>query len=806
MTPLVTHATPPRPATGGRLVAADGSILPLRGGSLDVEAAGGIARVVLRQRFANPAAEPLQVTYQLPLPPEAAVGGYAFTLGDRRIVGEIDRLESARERFTDAILEGRTASLLEETRSSVFTQEVGNLPPGEEIECELVIDQPLRWLPGGRWEWRFPTVVAPRYAGADGRVPDADRVAVDVADPDAPGGGRLPARLSLELRLTDGVRGGAVDSPSHRILADGSGELRTVRLAEEDTPLDRDLVVRWDAAEADPRLTAAVARPETGDAAADAYALLTLMPPTDADALPATSRHVVLLIDTSGSMGGEPLEAAKAIATGLVDSLGPADRLEMTEFSSRPTAWSRRPRACGDRARAAARRWIDELEAGGGTEMASGLAAALEGDRGERAPEGEQRQIVLLTDGGVSFEREIVARAAAARDRNVRLHTVGVGSASNRSLTEAAARAGGGREHLVGLDEPLEPAIAAIVAALAKPMVTDVRIAGDAVRRRPGGDGDGPVDGAPDLLAGEPLLIPIAVDPAGGRIEVSGRTTAGPWRRTVELPAASPGTGRDSVPRLWARRRVANLEVASARGEAVDGEIEAIGLAHGIATRRTAWVATSEEPTVDPWRPTRRVRVPQELPHGMSVAGLGLRGAGRIAGRGRTAIALDLSPWLMIEDDAPPTSGAMPSIELAMPVSPLADDGPDDDDGGEIVELRELVRSARLGDRRRPADAPPEIRVAVVHEGDDLLVLEIAATAGVLDWSPSELELADGRHLAVDREASTAPGRIQGDTTARLVVRGPDARDAAELLCRRGARIRMESRGSVIIRPGDLVR
>ena len=160
--------SPSSPASGGRLVATDGRPLPLLGAALRVEARGGLARVVLEQRFRNPHAEPLHVTYLLPLPVDGAVSGFGFRIGERRVVGEVDRRAAARERFEEAILEGRTAALLEQDRSSLFTQELGNIPPGAEVLAELTIDQRLRWLDAGAWEWRFPTVVAPRYLGAEG--------------------------------------------------------------------------------------------------------------------------------------------------------------------------------------------------------------------------------------------------------------------------------------------------------------------------------------------------------------------------------------------------------------------------------------------------------------------------------------------------------------------------------------------------------------------------------------------------------------------------------------------------------------
>src|SRR5262249_25488864 len=145
MTLLVAPPTAPKkPAmepTGGRLVSTDGRTLPLRGAALRADARAGMARVVLEQRFKNPYREALSVTYCLPLAADGAVAGFAFRIGDRTITGEIDRRGAARERFEQALMEGRSAALLEQDRSSLFTQEIGNIPPGAEILAEVTVDQ-----------------------------------------------------------------------------------------------------------------------------------------------------------------------------------------------------------------------------------------------------------------------------------------------------------------------------------------------------------------------------------------------------------------------------------------------------------------------------------------------------------------------------------------------------------------------------------------------------------------------------------------------------------------------------------------
>src|SRR5690606_26730623 len=126
----------------------------------------------------------------VPLPADGAVSGFTFQIGEERIVGRVERKQTARELFEQALIEGHTAALLEQERSSVFTQEVGNIPPGAGVVVALTVDQKLAWLPEGAWEWRFPTVIGPRYQGGD----ESERnVTVDVNDEP------LPVRATLAL-------------------------------------------------------------------------------------------------------------------------------------------------------------------------------------------------------------------------------------------------------------------------------------------------------------------------------------------------------------------------------------------------------------------------------------------------------------------------------------------------------------------------------------------------------------------------------------------------------------------------------
>ena len=611
MVVMATARTSPSSlSAGGRLVASDGRELPLRSVHLAAEAAGGIARVVLTQHFQNPYDEPLEVRYLLPLPADGAVSGFSFLLGDQRVVGEVTGKEEARRRFHEAMAQGRTAALLEQDRTSLFTQRVGNVPPRTEVVAEVVVDQPLRWLEEGAWEWRFPTVVGPRYQGAPGRVADAARLQVPVA------AGELDVRASFALLVGDATTG-AVQSPSHAVQTRGQGPIEVRLEGDGSARLDRDLVVRWPVALPDVSAGVIAARPDTAAHDGDAFALLTVAPPTGG--WTAVPRDLTFLIDTSGSMSGRPLDQVRQVVSAMIATLGVRDRLEMIEFGDRPRPWQATPVPATESNKAAALKWLSKLRASGSTEMHRATLDALRPLR-----EDSQRQVVLITDGFIGFEQEIVNTILRELPAGARLHTVGVGSCVNRSLTRAAARAGRGTELIVGVEEDPTALVGRLVARTTAPLVTDLAI-----------EGEGLLEAAPrrlpDLYAEAPALIAVRVRAGARELLLRGRTADGPFERRLALPALERGQGPHGVAALFAREKVEDLETALGAGgdpRELNAAIESTGLAFQIATRLTSWIAVSQRVTVTPGARGRKVEQPHELPHGVSAAGLGLRKPG----------------------------------------------------------------------------------------------------------------------------------------------------------------------------------
>jgi serine/threonine protein kinase len=588
---------------GAEVVTADGRSLPLVSASLRGTARGGIARLVLEQRFENRHAETLHVIYRMPLPPDGAVSGYAFAISDRTIAGRVVRKQDARERFEQAVAAGHTAALLEQERADVFTQSIGNLPAGQALIARITIDLRLIWLPEGEWELRFPTVIGPRYVAASDR-PEAVRGTQIVT---APGG--VAARIRIAIAIDDTLSAGRTpSSPSHALTVGDDG---VVELADRaGARLDRDLVLRWPVAGPTTGLSLAMMRPEHGD---ECFGLVTIVPPQPAAVTRTFARDLIVLIDTSGSMTGRPLDKAKQVIALLIESLGEDDRLELIAFSSEPQRYQPAPVAATRDEKLAAIRWLRALSAGGGTEMRAAMLEAL-----QRLRPGAQRQVVVATDGYIAGEEALCAAVHAGLPAGCRLHVVGIGSSVNRAFGTAMARVGRGAEVICDLDGDAERAVKRLLDRTRAPIATDLALEGSAlVHRAP--------HAVPDVFAGSPVVVAVKLR-AGGLV-VRGQTVDGEWRCRLRVRTPRRGDGNPEIAALFGRERVADLEAHCFAGERHDAEIERLGIVFQITTRYTAFVAIDDALTTH--LGMRVEVVPQELPHGTSAAALGLRSPDR---------------------------------------------------------------------------------------------------------------------------------------------------------------------------------
>lgn len=156
---------------------------------------------------------------------------------------------------------------------------------------------------------------------------------------------------------------------------------------------------------------------------------------TEATPVSSSELEVALVVDTSGSIDGAPLDAAKAAAVGFLDQMQPGTRVSVVGFDD--TAYVAAPMTTDPAVASAA---IEGLEADGATALYDGITTALDQFAAEA-----QRSIVVLSDGrdsvsAVTLEAvgDTLASAGVAF-YGVNLETSESDPAAMDALAEAAA-------------------------------------------------------------------------------------------------------------------------------------------------------------------------------------------------------------------------------------------------------------------------------------------------------------------------------------------------------------------------------
>lgn len=584
---------------------------PLRHTDIHAQVAGMSALYTVTQTFENPFDEPIDAVYVFPLGDEAAVTRYSITIGDRTIAGEIEKKEQARKTYEEAKAKGHTAALLEQEKRNIFKQKIANIAPHEQIAVQMTYAELLSYA-DGQVEIVAPLVVGPRYlpAGDVGATPVAAHHAghaaragvtsIPYADAKIAG-----STVSFSADIDAGVPVLGVTSPSHDLKVDELAPTkRRVVLASANELPNRDLIVRYKTASEQTMVGLLAHRTDKRG-----YFTLVVQPKAEYKTGDITPREVMIVIDTSGSMSGQPLQQASALASVLIDSLQPSDTFNVMAFSGGTNAMSPSPIAGDGAGKETGKQFLGTLQAGGGTEMGPAMAKALENKPGND----RIRLVYFLTDGFVGNDDVIVSAARSNLGAN-RIFSIGIGSAPNRALLDQIAQVGRGFPSYLNLTEDATDVGSDIVRRTAFPYLTDIKIEWN-------GLAVGSVTPAaiPDVYAGMPLVVSgIYTQPGRAKITVTG-TVAG-RRVRIPLDVTLPDRNDDEpVASLYARKKIDEVYALAAgtlSHEAVD-QVTELGLQFHMVTDYTSFVAVDRTRVVSPDGKSRVVEQPALVPAGV---------------------------------------------------------------------------------------------------------------------------------------------------------------------------------------------
>ena len=152
--------------------------------------------------------------------------------------------------------------------------------------------------------------------------------------------------------------------------------------------------------------------------------------------MPKLPLNLCLVIDRSSSMRGERLQQVKDGAARILDLLSDEDYFSLVTFNDRAETVVAAQRA---RNKADLKRMVGMIEAAGGTEMATGMALAMQEIQRPMLGRGVSR-IMLLTDGRTyGDEGRCVEIARRAQGRGIGVTALGIGGEWNEDLLETMA-------------------------------------------------------------------------------------------------------------------------------------------------------------------------------------------------------------------------------------------------------------------------------------------------------------------------------------------------------------------------------
>ena len=624
---------------------------PLKHTDVKANIAGFIAHVTVTQTFHNPYDEKIEAVYVFPLPHTAAIDDMTMTIGERRIVGLIKRRAEAQAIYQEAIQQGKTASLLEQERPNIFTQSVGNIQPNDEVRIEIsyvdVLDYDM-----GTYEFHFPMVVGPRYipgtptskkpelpdelkgkvgeseapldAPSDGadpsgtgvspdtdRVPDASRITPPVLKP----GYRTAHDISLAVSLDAGVPIQDIQITNHTAAVERAGATgATAVLSPADSIPNKDFVMKYAVAGKQPEMAvlAHATAPEQG------YFMLMIQPKLDAELAEAPPREIVFLVDTSGSMSGAPTKKVKETMHHFLRRTKPNDTLQVITFANRADKLFKKSVPATQMNIEHALNFTQQVRGGGGTEMLKAIKLVLN----EPVDPERVRIVVMLTDGYIGNEAEIIAEVDKRAGDQIRFWAIGIGSSPNHYLIDGVAKHGGGMAKVLALNTDPGPLVAEIADRIHRAQLAKIKIDWNGLSvyetypRR-----------IPELWAGRPVIM-FGRYGAGGsqEIRLSGSAEGKPlkYKLHVTLPDAQPT--HDVLSKAWARKKIEDIsaQLYAADAPEIIDEITDIALNYRLMTQYTSFVAVDEndmQPINQEAKAPRQVVVPVPLPDGTDFRG-----------------------------------------------------------------------------------------------------------------------------------------------------------------------------------------
>jgi len=444
-------------AKAAMMTTTDQEQLVLQGVNADVTLSTGSTEITVTQTYRNDESSSIEAVYTFPLPLDAVLLDLDVQLGDRHLKGNILPRVEASEQYEDAVSDGDSAVMLEQLEPGLYTMNVGNLQAGETCVVTYHYASLNRWS-NNTLRFCLPSTIAPRYGDPRSSGLEPHQIP-EYTMAETQG-------LSITVRAGGSLADARIACPTHKVRMDKVDGIACVSLVHETAAMDRDFVLEL-VSQSQVISSAQVVKD------LDGWMVHTSFCPSFEGADEQPARALKLLVDCSGSMSGDSIAQAREAVSRIIDSLRSQDYFSVAAFGNhyRNVLNVSGMLPATDENKALARDHIQSLNADmGGTQIGEALATTY----AMRCPLKTRADLLLITDGNVWDQEELIANAKASRHR---VFTVGVGSSVSEAFVRALAERTAGACELVTPNEDMASKIHRHFLRMWSPRCEDLKMA-----------------------------------------------------------------------------------------------------------------------------------------------------------------------------------------------------------------------------------------------------------------------------------------------------------------------------------------
>ena len=411
---------------------------------------GKFGKFEINQVFENDTKMPLEVTYTFPLVETATVIGFEVKIGKKYLVGKSKEAKEAKKEYTDSMYSGNSAFMLEKNADNIFKVSIGKVDKKETVEVKIVyidkfeiVDSKIRVL--------IPTLVYPRYNVSEKPNPTEGLEYKDVN-----------YTVDFDIDIDNSVATESICSPTHAIKVYSKDQDTLQKVTIEDQNLSKDFVLEIDLKKTD---KAKLIFSQNDDNETITY--VSFIPEFD-DIYEDDKKDYIFIIDVSGSMTGDKIAQTKNAVKRCLLKLDEGDTFNIIPFSNDYAAMSIESLEATPKNIKEASKYIDSLEADGGTEILKPVKFAL-------YEKDVEKVILLFTDGQVSNAEEIYD-FIRENINNSKIFPFGIDYNINSSFIRKIAKYGHGKAEFITPKENIEEKIIRMFDRITSPIFEDVTV------------------------------------------------------------------------------------------------------------------------------------------------------------------------------------------------------------------------------------------------------------------------------------------------------------------------------------------